>query len=101
MIIAYIENHCTDELSLPQLAKMSSLSVPHFIRLFKTVTGSTPMQYAMQRRIMLAERLFRQTDGNVTETALACGFTDSNHFTRMFRQYKGMSPRQYRNLFQH
>lgn len=98
-VLSYIEKHCAEDIDLPKLARTASLSVPHFIRLFKTVTGATPMQYVMSRRIISAERIFRQTNANISEAAAACGFTDTNHFARMFRQYKGMSPRQYRNLF--
>lgn len=98
-VIAYIENNCTREIELDSLVVKSGFSVPHFMRIFRTVTGDSPMQYVNRCRILLAEQQLRHSGDSVSEIAFACGFNDSNYFSRVFRQFNGMSPRQYRDMF--
>jgi transcriptional regulator GlxA family with amidase domain len=52
----------------------------------------------MQRRVDRAKDLMRATGTPLAEIAFACGFADQSHFTRMFSQATGMTPREWRRI---
>src|SRR6185436_11138850 len=83
----------------PTLAAAASavgVSPNHLNRLLRQQTGLTFRQLLIQRRIELAKTLLRNGDESCTEIALACGFSDSNYFARLFRQKTGVSPTEFR-----
>ncbi|UVI27410.1 helix-turn-helix transcriptional regulator [Paenibacillus spongiae] len=74
-------------------------SAPHFHRLFKEQTGSTPLEYFTMLRMEKGAQLLLSTKLPVQDVAYACGYEDSKYFSRLFRQYEGFSPKQYRHHF--
>lgn len=70
---------------LDELARLSGLSVPHLIEVFRAEYGQTPMRALMRLRLEEARRRLRETDATVTEIAMAVGFASSQHFARAFR----------------
>lgn len=94
----YINSHCQQELTLPQLAQQNAMSPGHFSKLFTRITGVGPKEYINISRITMAQNLFSLGSTNVTQVALQCGFSDSNYFARVFKQITGMTPRQYIRL---
>lgn len=89
-----MDRRLADRLTLRQLAQAAHLSVRTLTRLFRRVVGRSPMEYLIHVRIERAiERL--QQGFTVAETAFQCGFTDSNYFSRRFKQVTGLSPREY------
>ncbi|RDJ11302.1 AraC family transcriptional regulator [Rhizobium grahamii] len=86
----------TAAISLSDLARASQLSRFQVLRGFAKATGLTPHAYLVQRRIHLARRLIA---GGVAlaEAALASGFADQSHMTRVFVRKYGISPRTYAN----
>ena len=93
--IAYIETHYREKHTLTMLARRAGMSKPHFIRMFKKITGLPPVDYVNKTRIDQACKLLSKNQSGITQAALACGFSDSNYFSRTFKRYLGMSPRQY------
>lgn len=65
-------------------------------RIFNKMAGRSIHGYINHLRVEKAKVLLANTDLTVTEIAYALGFSDSNYFTRIFRQYCQMSPRAYR-----
>ena len=90
-VLNYIENHLTDELTVELLAEKAYLSRYHFMRLFKSCTGSTVHEYVRQKRLLHAARLIRE---NVPagEAARESGFADYSTFNRAFRSCFGVKP---------
>ena len=78
-------------LTLDQLAGEAGLAPQYFCRVFRQVTGRTPIDYLNYYRVECAAELLCATDDSVTEIALLCGFNDLSYFIRLFRQYKGVS----------
>ena len=66
------------------------------ITTFKEAYGITPHQYIIQRKILAAENLLRNTDFSVSQIAEALSFCDGHYFSSFFKQNKGVSPLQYR-----
>lgn len=94
----FISDHYReDSLSLEQAAEAANLSVTHFCRLFRTATGTSFHDYLSQYRISRAEQLLT-TGKSLTEIALSCGFGSISAFTRNYKKYKGMPPRQAKKI---
>ncbi|MBE7024980.1 MAG: AraC family transcriptional regulator [Ruminococcaceae bacterium] len=97
-IVRFINQNYAEELSVEKLAERAFLSRSHFCRQFKKVTGFSPIEYIHSMRLRSAENLLENTELSITEIALQSGFSSSNYFGDLFRRYRGMSPRQWRNL---
>jgi AraC-like DNA-binding protein len=79
-------------LTLEEMAAVACLSKYHFLRLFKSTYGLTPMEYVSQRRIERAQDLLRATNLTVTEVCMAVGFSSLGSFSSRFRALVGESP---------
>lgn len=94
--IEYINENYTDDISTEFLSETVHISVWHFCRLFKELTGKTPKRYINDIRIEKACGLIKNTDMTITEIAGCCGFNDMNYFSRYFKLRMGTSPTKYR-----
>lgn len=99
-ICAYISSHCTENLTLDQMADLSGFSKYHFTRLFKQYTHVSFYRYLNQRRILKAEKLLINPAANVTNVALSCGFSSLSAFIRMFKIIKGCTPSEFRSMYE-
>ncbi len=80
--------------SLADLAAASGLSRYQVLRAFSRATGMTPHAYQMQRRLLRTRALIRQGCA-LADAAVASGFADQSHMTRLFVRTYGVSPRRY------
>ncbi len=80
-------------------AQASRISVDHFSALFRASTGYGPTDYYQRRRVHRACQLLLNPAPSVTEVAADLGFSDAPHFCRVFKRYKGMTPTQYRDIY--
>jgi AraC-like DNA-binding protein len=94
--MARIEATCHEALPLNELASSVGLSPFHFLRVFRSVTGTTPHQYLIGARLRLAVRLLLDTELPVTRIAYEVGFQDLSNFVSTFRRVVGRSPGAYR-----
>lgn len=94
----YITEHCTEDLSLDEVARIAGFSKYHFSRLFKQFTNETFYKYLNQRRIEYAERLLANSEFSVTEVALQAGFPSLSAFIRMFKLFKQCTPTEFRSM---
>lgn len=95
-IQAYIEQHLSEPLTLTELALEARLSEFHFARMFKQSTQLAPHQYVMQRRMLRAETLVKNSALSLTDIAMACGFSSASHFSNRFKSMIGVTPSQLR-----
>lgn len=83
--------------SLKELAELACLSPFHLHRVFSAMTGETLGACIRRLRLETAANMLRYAPGrNVTDIAHACGFSSSQNFARMFREWAGMSPSLFR-----
>jgi AraC-like DNA-binding protein len=94
--IAHMETRFDEKISIEQLAETAHVSVRHLQRIFHDGIGCSPVEYLLRIRIEKSCELLRKRHMSVTNIALSCGFSDSNYFSRKFRQAMGISPREYR-----
>ncbi|UPG88126.1 AraC family transcriptional regulator [Luteibacter aegosomaticola] len=84
--------HISDGISLKDLARECCLSESGLLRAFTTTMGTSPHRWLSTRRIELAMELIRGTDRPLADIAVATGFADQAHFTRVFGKHVGVSP---------
>lgn len=92
----YIYFHYAEDISVPALAELCSMSLYHFCRVFKNVVGDTVVSQINALRMNKAALLLTTTKLSVGEVAAAVGFTDELYFSRRFKLEKGASPTKYR-----
>jgi AraC-like DNA-binding protein len=95
-VLAYIQAHLEEKLSLERLATVAQMSPTHFAHLFKHATGWAPHQYASRCRIEHAKRLLAETDLPLIDISAQVGCTDPSHFAALFRRHVAMAPNAYR-----
>ncbi len=95
----YIKENFSQNIDLDFLAQKYAMSSGHFSKLFKRVTGVKLTEYITVSRIMAAQEMLSSENKNITEVAIACGFNDSNYFTRVFKRETGMTPKKYAMQF--
>jgi AraC family transcriptional regulator len=93
---AYVEQHLSQPLHLPQLAKLTGSSVRQFARAFKESMSLTPHQFVLRRRIERAKMLLASSTLTVSDIAQACGFASTSRFTSAFRRVTRSTPTAYR-----
>ena len=81
-----------EEVPLSRLANECGLSVRHFARAFRRSTGTSPHRWLLQRRVERAGEMLGNRAISLAGIALACGFADQSHFSRVFGAMVGASP---------
>lgn len=88
----FISAHLSGSVTVADVARHCSLSPGHFVSAFKRSTGATPHRWLTERRVDTAKRLLKNRDLPLAQIALACGFANQSHFTRVFRLVTGWTP---------
>lgn len=92
IVYRYIERNYSAPITNRELADLIHVSEGRFCHLFKENTGMAPLQYINKIRLEKAMHLLKQGDYTATEVASAVGFSDYNHFGRLFRRAFGCTP---------
>ncbi|MBF2029430.1 MAG: helix-turn-helix transcriptional regulator [Oscillatoriales cyanobacterium C42_A2020_001] len=95
LVVDYINAHLDQELSLEELAAIAQLSPYHFCRSFKQSIGLTPHQYIIRQRVEQAKQLLKTGKMEISEVAIACGFTHQSHLNRHFKRFTGVTPKKF------
>jgi AraC family transcriptional regulator len=80
------------DVSLAELARECRLSRSYFARAFKKTTGESPHRWLVRRRVETAKQMLLQSDTPLSEIALAVGFSDQSHLTKVFARTVGATP---------
>ena len=78
--------------TLKEVARECRLSVSHFSRAFRRTVGVAPHNWLLMHRVEVAKEKLRNSRLSLLEVALACGFADQSHLTRVFTGMVGVSP---------
>jgi len=92
---AFLEENFSAPVDLKTLADIADLSRFQLLRAFRRQTGMTPHAYLTDCRVRAARRLLTRGE-TIAEAALACGFADQSHLTRIFKAHAGLTPARYR-----
>jgi transcriptional regulator GlxA family with amidase domain len=99
-VLGWALEHLDDALSVELLAERAAMSPRTFARRFRAVTGTTPHQWLLNQRVMLAQRLLETTDDAVELVASRCGFGTAAGLRTHFLKVVGTPPLAYRRAFQ-
>lgn len=98
-VLGWMLEHVGDDLSVEHLARRAGTSPRTFARRFRAATGTTPHQWILSQRILLAQRLLETTDDPVERVAQRCGFGSAAGLRQHFTRAVSASPLAYRRTF--
>ncbi|MDN8588927.1 bifunctional transcriptional activator/DNA repair enzyme AdaA [Paenibacillus sp. 11B] len=96
VVTDYIEHHFAESLTLDILANVSHGSPYHLHRVFKRITGQTPVEYIQEKRVTEARNLLESTGLTVTDIGRQVGIANPAYFITVFRKHTGCTPANYR-----
>jgi AraC family 4-hydroxyphenylacetate 3-monooxygenase operon regulatory protein len=94
--LANLRGSCDELWTLDSMAEACDLGRTRFTLLVKEVSGESPIQRLNRIRIAKAHDLLLTTDGTITDIAFACGFSSSQYFSTVFRQFYSATPSEVR-----
>jgi AraC family transcriptional regulator, exoenzyme S synthesis regulatory protein ExsA len=95
-----MQNNYTFNLTLADYAKLTSKSIPSFQREFRKIFNDTPAKWVMRKRLSRAAELLENTSLSIADITYECGFENTTHFSRIFKEKMGSSPLQFRTGLQ-
>lgn len=95
----YVLHNLNKKIVIGDLAKWLSYSPEHLSRVFHEQENMTIQQYILQERLKAAENMLKYTDHDIALISEYLQFSSQSHFTRMFKQRTGFTPKQYRLKF--
>ena len=95
-VLRIIENRYREHLTLDDISEAIRVSKYHMCRIFRQATGITVARYLVSYRLAEAKKLLVDTDLQIAVIAANCGFDSSSHFCIVFRQYEGITPKEFR-----
>ncbi|MFI5041104.1 MAG: helix-turn-helix domain-containing protein [Acidimicrobiales bacterium] len=98
--LAWAQEHLDERIGVEDLARRAAMSPRSFARRFHDTAGSTPLQWLLRQRVMLAQRLLETTDLSIDIVATRSGFGTATNLRQHFQRLVRTSPHAYRRTFQ-
>jgi len=98
--LVWVQAHLDEPLSVVELAGRAAMSPRTFARRFRATTGTTPHQWLLRQRVLLAQRLLETTDLPIEIIAGRCGLGTATNLRQHFQRVVQTSPHAYRRTFQ-
>ena len=95
-ILNYIQDNYQSKITLDNLTRNSYLSSVYISKVFKEMTGETPIQYLIKHRMNMARELIGENILSLKEIAIEVGYEDYYYFSKLFKKNFGVSPSHYR-----
>ena len=97
----YINLRYKEDIRLSDLAALVGMTPTAFSRFFKLRTGRSISEYVIDIRLGHATRQLVDSTTSVAEICYECGFNNVSNFNRIFKKKKGVSPKMFREIYQH
>ena len=95
-ILKYINNHYSENITLEDLEEKFFLNKSYICRIFRNTMGISLINYVQHKRILEAQQLLLSTDESIINISLECGFSNIQHFYRVFKKVTTLTPNEYR-----
>ena len=95
-ITSYIDAHIGEQIRVEDLADMCNMSYSYFAKNFKQYNARSCKEYIEFIRINKVEDLLLFTDFDLSYISQETGFSDSSHLIKIFRKWKGVTPKQFK-----
>lgn len=97
-LLTYIDEHYSEDITLPFAARKMNLSESHFSKTFKKLVGLNFIAYLNAVRIEQSAGMLRTSGAQISEIAMNCGFGNIRSFNRTFKNYTGYTPTEFMRL---
>lgn len=97
--IDYIYAHIKERITIEDLAAYTNMSSNYLSRLFKKEVGISISDYIREKKIEKSQNLLKYCDYSLVEIANYLSFSSQSHFIQVFKQFVGMTPKKYRDLY--
>lgn len=94
----YLENNYAEHIVLDELSTIAGMNKYSLLRNFTKLKGITPYRYLENIRVNKAKKLLEKGVEPIN-AAIQTGFVDQSHFTNFFKNFIGLTPKQYQNIF--
>jgi two-component system response regulator YesN len=96
----YIDLHYAEKVNLEELADLIPISRSYLAVLFKQSTGQTIWNYLVEVRMNNAKLLLLDQQLKIYQIAHKVGYENSEHFSKLFKEYYGVTPKEYRRMIE-
>lgn len=93
-MIYYIEENYNNKIKLTNIAASANISTSEALRCFRENVDISPIKYLIQYRLHRAKKMLKETNKNISQIALECGFESVSYFNRMFRKEFNCTPKE-------
>ncbi|WNS79070.1 response regulator [Domibacillus sp. DTU_2020_1001157_1_SI_ALB_TIR_016] len=97
----WIQEHLEQSITIKQIAAHVHLNATYFCEYFKNQTGETVLDYVTNERLKKAKELLIHTDLKVYDIAAKVGYQDTKYFSRLFKQWTGKRPSEFREMHEY
>lgn len=97
-VVNFLSRHPEVYATTADMARLQNVSEVHLRRMFKRWLGTTPNNFVQQFKVDQGISLLKESDHSIKEIAFRLGFDSPNYFAKVFRQFAGCSPREYRRM---
>lgn len=95
-MVSFIYRHYGEKISLDEIAASGNVSRSKCCRIFKRYLQQSPVDFLNEYRLKVSRHMLDNTDKNITEIALACGFNHLSYYSKYFCETYGSTPSDYR-----
>ena len=99
ILCSYMKEHFMENISLDELADMAKISRSYLLKSFTKQYGISPYRYLQSIRIEKAKH-YLEEQMPIIDIAQLCGFNDQSHFSNYFKEFIGITPKQYQRIYQ-
>ncbi|WP_310603935.1 AraC family transcriptional regulator [Anaerosporobacter sp.] len=97
IIVKYIEDNYTEQITVKDMAEQLNFSEYHFMRFFKKHLSVTCIEYINNYRLDIAAKRLCMTNHSIMEVALETGFNNISYFNKLFKEKFKLTPKEFRN----
>ena len=98
-IFNFVRENFKRQIPLEEITEQVSMTPPSFARYFKKNTGKTFTQFVNEYRLVHASKLLAEKPTSIADICFESGFNNFSHFNKLFKEYSGQSPSDYRKEF--
>ena len=95
----YINRHMSEQITVEAMSKELFMSRSYLSKRFKAESNVTLTDFILTKKTAEAKHLLRYTKQSLTAISLHLGFSSPGHFSRVFRKYASVSPKEYRKKY--
>ena len=96
-MMQFIHSNYADKITLEDIANSAAISSRECLRCFNLCLRETPIEYLTNHRVNMAKELLRNTNKSITDIAFETGFSNAAYFTKVFKQIRQITPKEYRD----